>query len=59
MNKAEKNKQIVNQAFDLAEQGNIEGFLNNLSDDFKWTTIGFTVVSGTYDIIRYLRDLLS
>jgi hypothetical protein len=52
----EHNKQIVNNAFDLAEQGNLEGFLNTLSDDFKWTTIGSTSVSGTYDIEGLLED---
>lgn len=56
MNKAEQNKKIVNQAFDLAEKGNIKGFLNNLSEDFKWTTIGSTSVSGTYDIKGLLEN---
>jgi hypothetical protein len=56
MNKAEQNKQIVNQAFDLAEKVNIEGFLKNLSDDFKWTTIGSTGVSGTYDTKGLLEN---
>lgn len=50
MNKIEQNKQFVNNAFAQAEQGNIEGFLSALSQDFKWTTIGSTDVSGTYDV---------
>ncbi|GAO30814.1 nuclear transport factor 2 family protein [Geofilum rubicundum] len=50
MNKVEQNKQIVNNAFDQAAKGNLEGFINALSKDFKWTTIGSTAVSGTYDI---------
>jgi len=49
MNTSQENKQIVNDAFDQAEQGNVEGFLNALSDDFKWITVGSTGVSGTYD----------
>lgn len=49
MNRVEQNKQIVNTAFEHAEKDNIEGFLNALSPDFKWTTIGSTGVSGTYD----------
>lgn len=49
MNKAEQNKLIVNNAFEQAEKGNIEGFLSALSEDFQWRTIGSTGVSGTYD----------
>lgn len=49
MNKSDQNKQVVNNAFEQADKGNVEGFLNALSDDFKWITIGSTEVSGTYD----------
>lgn len=52
--KSEENKKLVNDAFEQAEKGNIEGFLNALSEDFKWTTIGATSVSGSYST----RDLL-
>lgn len=56
MTKVEQNKQIVNTAFDHAEKGNFEGFLNALSQDFKWTTIGSTGVSGTYDVQGLLYE---
>lgn len=49
MTKAEQNKKIVNNAFEQAEKGNIDGFLSALSADFQWSTTGSTGVSGTYD----------
>lgn len=50
MNKIEQNKKIVNDAFEQSRKGNREGFINALSVDFKWTTIGSTGVSGTFDV---------
>ncbi len=56
MNTNQENKTIVNNAFEQAEKGNLEGFLSSLADDFKWTTIGSTGVSGTYDTKGLLEN---
>lgn len=57
MNAAE-NKQLLRDAFDQLADGNGELFMECLGDDIRWTIIGTTAWSRTYDGKRVVRDEL-
>ena len=43
------NKQTIKNNFEQLAKGNGEPLLNSLADDVKWTIIGTTVLSKTFD----------
>jgi ketosteroid isomerase-like protein len=45
---AAENKQIMQHIFAAFAQGNPEPFLEHMAEDFRWTIIGTTKFSGTY-----------
>ena len=45
---AAENKQLLQHLFAEAERGNIQPFLDALSDDIEWTVTGSTKFSKTY-----------
>lgn len=44
-----ENKQLVQHAFSEMEKGNSKPFVDSLADGVRWTVIGTTAWSGTYD----------
>jgi uncharacterized protein len=46
---AAENKQLLQQAFSAVSKGDGQPFLNLLADDVRWTIIGTTAWSRTYD----------
>jgi ketosteroid isomerase-like protein len=57
MNAAE-NKQLMRDAFDQLAEGNGEQFMDRLGEDVRWTIIGTTAWSRTYEGKRAVRDEL-
>jgi len=45
---AVENKQFIQRVYDDAATGNLQTFLDALSDDVEWTIIGSTKFSKTY-----------
>ncbi len=54
----EANKQVVIDAYASIAAGNLEGFMNRLSDDVRWTFFGTHPYAGTFhgkdDILKNL-----
>jgi len=46
---SEENKRIVRAIYEGANAGDMTAFLNALSDNVRWTNIGTTKYSGTYE----------
>ena len=56
---ATENKQLVQRVFSEMEEGNSRPFVESLADGVRWTVIGSTRWSGTYDGKKaVLADLL-
>jgi len=56
---ATENKQLVQRVFSEMEEGNSRPFVESLADGVRWTIIGSTRWSGTYDGKKaVLADLL-
>ena len=46
---AAENKKVIETMFAELSRGNVEGYLTGLADDVRFTIIGTTKYSGTYD----------
>ena len=44
-----ENKDLVQSLFDLVNAGNVPAFMDHLADDVRWTNIGTTAHSGTFE----------
>lgn len=54
-----ENKRLIEHAYTEASRGNAEPLVAALSDDVRWTIIGTTPLSGTFEgKARVLRELL-
>lgn len=53
-----ENKQLMQSVFDALAQGNGQPFMDALADDARWTVIGTSPWSRTYDGKRAIRDEL-
>lgn len=49
MDTAEENRQAIRTAFGHWEQGDSRPFFELVADDVRWTVIGSTEISGTYE----------
>jgi uncharacterized protein len=54
--KAEKNKELVREAFRPWESGDPAPFFELIADDVRWTVIGTTVASGVFNSKQALVD---
>jgi uncharacterized protein len=55
---AAENKRLLQDAFDELANGNGEPFMDRLGEDVRWTIVGTTAWSRTYDGKRAVRDEL-
>jgi ketosteroid isomerase-like protein len=55
---AEENKQLMRAAFNELATGNGELFMDSLGEDVRWTIIGSTAWSRTYEGKRVVREEL-
>jgi ketosteroid isomerase-like protein len=56
---ATENKRLMTGIFDELAKGNGRPFVDSMADDFRWTILGVTPWSGTYDGKEAVRrDLL-
>ena len=55
---ATENKRLIGDAFDGLANGNGEQFMELLGEDIRWTIIGTTAWSRTYEGKRAVRDEL-
>jgi ketosteroid isomerase-like protein len=55
---AAENKRLMQDAFDQLANGHGEQFMGTLGDDVRWTIIGNTAWSRTYEGKRAVRDEL-
>ena len=55
---AAENKQLMQRIFAEFAKGNPELFLANMADDFRWTIIGTTKFSGTFQGKQAVMDKL-
>ena len=55
---AAENKQLMQNAFDELATGNGQLFMDSLSEDIRWTIIGSTAWSRSYEGKRQVRDEL-
>jgi ketosteroid isomerase-like protein len=55
---AAENKQLMQHIFGEFDKGNPEPFLANMADDIRWTIIGTTKFSGTYQGKQTVIDKL-
>jgi ketosteroid isomerase-like protein len=46
---AEQNRQVVTEAFGHFMRGDARPFFSLVADDVRWTVIGSTAISGTFD----------
>jgi uncharacterized protein len=52
-----ENKKLVRDAFDAWSRGDGRTFFNLVADDVRWTVIGSTPISGTYNSKREFREV--
>lgn len=45
----EANKQLVREAYDSISRGDVDGFMNRLADDVRWTFFGSHRFAGTFN----------
>ncbi len=55
---AAENKRLLQDAFDELANGNGEPFMDRLGEDVRWTIVGTTAWSRTYEGKRAVRDEL-
>ena len=53
---ASENQTLVAEAFAAWEHGDFEPFFKVVADDVRWTVIGSTPISGTFDGKQAFRD---
>ena len=55
---AEENRKIVQKFYEASNRGDIETCMGLISDDIKWTNIGSTSLSGTFNGKAELQEKL-
>jgi ketosteroid isomerase-like protein len=53
-----ENKQLIQQMFAALTKGNMAAFLGSMADDIRWTIIGTTKYSGTFQGQQEILDKL-
>ncbi len=54
----EANKKLVREAYESISKGNLDGFMNRLSDDVRWTFFGNHRFAGTFTGKKDILDNL-
>ena len=56
MTTSKENKEIVQHVYEEVSKGNHQAFIDSVTDDFTFTLIGTTPLSGTYKGIQEMFE---